>query len=91
MKLEDEEKKTSDCSYEPESEVESASDIDEKRRQTNQEMLCFDPEKQNTKYNGNPVPAKIPGVEINEKATQTASYSWMGRYHQKHSIKLSIQ
>ena len=46
---EDKEKNQSDDSYEPESDVASASDIDEKRRTMNREGLSFDPEKQNTK------------------------------------------
>ena len=43
VQLEDE-SHNSDEDYKPESEAESTSDIDEKRRQMNREVLCFDPE-----------------------------------------------
>ena len=75
MNIEDDKKKTSDASCDPESEMDAVSDIDEKRRQNNRESLCFYPDKQTTKYNENPVPAEIPVVEIDEKPSQTASYS----------------
>ena len=77
MNIEDPEKKTSDSTYDPESEMDSVSDMDEKRRQHNRESMCFDPDNQPTKYNGAPIPSKIPVVEIDEKPSQTASYSWM--------------
>ena len=36
MNIEDDERKTSDASYDPESEMDAVSDIDKKRRQNNQ-------------------------------------------------------
>ena len=38
--------------YKPESDVGSISDVDDKRRRLNREAMLFDPEKQNTRYNG---------------------------------------
>ena len=73
VQLEDE-SHNSDEDYKPESEAESASDIDEKRRQMNREALCFDPEKKNTNYNGMRVTDEIEVIEINESAAATASY-----------------
>ena len=46
----------------------------------NRESHLFDPEKQNTTYNAKPLPTKIPVIEINERATETASYYWLARY-----------
>ena len=46
----------------------------------NREALIFDPEKQNTQYNAKPLPTKIPVIEINKKASETAEYYWLARY-----------
>ena len=54
----EDETKTSDESYEPGLEVDTVSDLDEKRRQHNLESLCFDPDKQQTKYQGTPLPSR---------------------------------
>ena len=78
-KLEEESHK-SDEDYKPESEVESVSGMDDKKHQLNKESHLFDPEKQNTQYNMKPLPTKIPVIEINERATETASYYWLARY-----------
>ena len=43
----------------------------------NREALIFDAEKQNTQYNARQLPAKIPVIEINEKASETAEYYWL--------------
>ena len=80
LRVDEVDKENSDASYQPESEAESISDLDEKRRQRNKEFQCFDPENQKTKYNRHPLPKNIPVVDINEKLSETASYSWLGRY-----------
>ena len=46
----------------------------------NRESHLFDPEKQRTKYNTKPLPTKIPVIEINEKASETAEYHWLAKY-----------
>ena len=56
------------------------SDADDKRRRLNREAMLFDPEKQNTRYNGVPLPSKIPVIEINEKASETREYHWLSKY-----------
>jgi hypothetical protein len=66
--------------YKPESDSGSISEVDDKRRRLNREALLFDPEKQNTKYNGVPLPSKIPVIEINEKASDTREYHWLSKY-----------
>ena len=43
---------TSGEEYKPDSDVGSISDADDKRRRLNREAMLFDPEKQNTRYNG---------------------------------------
>ena len=45
----------SDEDYKPESETDSVSDLDDKRRQLNRESHLFDPEKQNTTYKTKPL------------------------------------
>ena len=67
----------SDIDHKPESEAESASDIDENWRQMNREALCFKQEKQNTNYNGIRITDEIEVLEINESAAVTASYSML--------------
>ena len=49
-----EETSTSEEEYKPESDVGSISEVDDKRRRLNRESMLFDPEKQNTRYNGQP-------------------------------------
>ena len=93
-RLEDESKK-GDEDYEPESEFEEtysdidekkekagvSSDVDEARKKANREALCFNPQKQYTRYNTKPVPGKPRMVhQIDEKPTETARYAWIGRY-----------
>jgi len=89
------ESNNSDESYQPESDFdETYSDLDEKkrkagkisdvdalRRKENREALCFDPQKQYTRYNKKPVPGKPKQIHfINEKPSETARYAWLGRY-----------
>ena len=76
----EEETPNSGDGYVPNSEKEGDSDTDSKKAQTYQELVSFDPEKQNTNYNGKSVPINIEVVKINEKLAQTASYMWMARY-----------
>ena len=71
----------SDDDYKPESEeTESMLVVDEKRRQMNRDHLCFDPEKQVTNYNTKCLPIDIEVVCVNEKPSQTATYTWLSRY-----------
>ena len=72
-KIEDESEDSED-EYKPDTEVESVSDVDEKRRRLNREALLFDPVVQNTKYNRKATPNKIPIIKINEKPSETAEY-----------------
>ena len=76
----DDEFQKSEEDYKPESDEESASDIDTKRRHLYREALVFDPEKQNTVCNMKPLPTKIPVIEINEKASETCEYHWLAKY-----------
>ena len=76
----DSESVESDDEYQPEPELDDSSDVDNKRRKLDRESHLFDPEKQRTKYNTKPLPTKIPVIEINEKASETAEYHWLVKY-----------
>ena len=91
----DDETKNFDEDYQPESDFEETysdldekkkkagliSDVDELRRKENREALCFNPEKQYTRYNKKPVPGKPKQIHfINEKPSETARYAWIARY-----------
>ena len=68
--------------YKPESnsESESVSDADEKRRRVNRESVLFDPETQVTRYNTRSLPTNIPVIEIDEKPSETKEYHWIAKY-----------
>ena len=76
----DSESAESDDEYQPEPELDNGSDVDNKRRKLNRESHLFNLEKQRTKYNNKPLPTKIPVIEINEKASETAEYHWLAKY-----------
>ena len=68
--------------YQPDTDadLDDDGDIDTKRRKLNKESLLFDAEKQRTKYNTKSLPTKIPVIDINEKASETAEYHWLAKY-----------
>ena len=70
----------SDLTYVAESEKEENSDSKTKRGQTYQELVSFDPEKQNTCYNNRPVPIDIEVIKVKETLSETATYTWITHY-----------
>ena len=62
------------------SDSESSSGIDSKRRRLNKNSHFFDPEKQVTKYNTRLLPSRIPIIEVNEKPSETKEYHWLAKY-----------